>query len=440
MSEPLAGLLLLLVAFLALLSFTRSALVSVRRSALQALADDGNKRAASVLRLLEDDSRVLFTFRVSRSLARFTIVSLVVAAALVPMASWAEAQGIARSMALILSALIISFLVTLLIVGLAELLPEALAASNATTWALRLGGFADALIWWFSPLVVPLVSMNSRLSKPLASMAPLVETAEDLKSLMDAGEEGGAIDVSERRLINSIFRFSDTWVREVMVPRIDVLALDVETSAPEALDAILAAGYSRVPVFEDTIDDIKGLLYAKDLLKVWRDGATNTPIAALLRPAYFVPETKRIDHLLAEMRQQRVHMAVVVDEYGGIAGIATLEDVVEEIIGEVQDEYDSVEEMRLLPTGDGAYLVDGGLDLDDLNEMLGTHLDTEDADTVAGLIFERLGRVPVPGDEIEVDNVTLNVTGVVGRRIRRVRLEMRTSDELPDDTDDEDEE
>ena len=206
-----------------------------------------------------------------------------------------------------------------------------------------------------------------------------------------------------------------------MVPRIDMLALDVITPLPEAVDALLNSGHSRVPVFEDSVDNTLGLLYAKDLLRVWREGGELVSMRDLLRRAYFVPEAKKVDELLTEMQIQRVHMAVVVDEYGGVAGLVTLEDIVEEILGEIQDEYDEGEEAPYQQLDGGEFLFLGRIDLDDFNDVMTSELPGDEADTLGGFIYSRLGRVPTVGDKVQADNLLLVVEQVSARRIRKVR-------------------
>jgi CBS domain containing-hemolysin-like protein len=199
--------------------------------------------------------------------------------------------------------------------------------------------------------------------------------------------------------------------------------LDVQTPFDQAVDNLLASGYSRVPVFEESIDNILGVLYTKDLLRIWRQNDQVGSLRDLLRPAYFIPEAKKVDELLAEMQSQRVHMAVVVDEYGGVAGLVTLEDIVEEIVGEIQDEFDQAEELPYQKLGQKEYLFQGRIGLDDFNEIMGSNLPSDEAETLGGFIYNQVGRVPANGESIQVDNLTLTVTQVSGRRIRKVRAQ-----------------
>jgi CBS domain containing-hemolysin-like protein len=224
-----------------------------------------------------------------------------------------------------------------------------------------------------------------------------------------------------------------------MVPRIYITALEADIPLKQAVDALLESGYSRVPVYDDTIDQILGLLYTKDLLNVWREASQIDSLRSLLRPAYFVPEAKKVDELLAELQAMRVHMAIVVDEYGGIAGLVTLEDIVEEIVGEIQDEYDLREELPYQELGDGRFIFLGRVGLNDFNEVMQTNLPENEAETLGGYIYSRIGRVPNAGETVRVaqepgtTDLVLTVEHVSGRRIRKVRAEMipQTDDIAP---------
>jgi putative hemolysin len=262
-------------------------------------------------------------------------------------------------------------------------------------------------------------------------------TQDELISMLDAGHQEGVVEQDEREMIYSIFRLNDTLTREIMVPRIYITALDVNVSVAEAVDAMLAAGHSRIPVYEETIDNILGLVYAKDMLRAARDGSQINSLRSLLREVYFVPEAKKVDELLEEMQARRVQMAIVVDEYGGIAGLVTMEDIVEEIVGEIRDEYDQAEEMPYQEVSAGEYIFLGRIALDDFNSVMGTHLDPGEAETLSGFIYSELGRVPESGEQFVVDDLTLTVEQVSGRRIRKVRAS-RTQSQLPVDQEPED--
>jgi CBS domain containing-hemolysin-like protein len=220
-----------------------------------------------------------------------------------------------------------------------------------------------------------------------------------------------------------------------MVPRIDVLALDVNTPIDETMDALKNSGHSRVPVFKDSVDNILGLLYAKDLLGIWKEGHREVSLSDHLRQAYFVPEAKKVAELLTELQAKRIHMAIVVDEYGGVAGIVTLEDIVEEIVGEIRDEYDQAEELLYQAVNDDEYLFQGRIDLDDFNDIMGTELPNGEADTLSGLIYSRIGRVPTAGDNVQIQDLQLTVEQVSGQRIRKVRALRLVDSSANGDTD-----
>lgn len=303
---------------------------------------------------------------------------------------------------------------------------EGFILSNAEVWAIRLVDFAWAIDWLLAPLsslLLLFLGSPATLENHIASV-----TEDELKSWVEEEQPEGSLEQGERRMIYSIFHFGDTLAREIMVPRIDILALDVNTTLDEAIAVLNNSGHSRLPIFEENIDRIIGMLYAKDLLRVRQEGQVSlSSMRNLLRPAYFVPETKKVDELLREMQSRRVHMALVVDEYGGIAGLVTLEDIVEEIVGEIRDEYDQKEEQLYEKINDHEYVFHGRIDLDEFNRVMGSHLPRDAADTLGGFIYSQIGRVPTGGERIEVENLVLTVEQVSGRRIRRVRALNRSA-------------
>jgi putative hemolysin len=312
---------------------------------------------------------------------------------------------------------ILVLLVSSLITFFLEWTTETFIARNPETWAIRLSSYARVLYLSMAPfLLIP----NS-LTKSNESNQEGTVTETELISLVEAGQEEGVLEQEEQKMIVSIFRLGDTLVREIMVPRIDVLAFEVNTPIDEALDALKRSGHSRVPVFKDSVDNILGLLYAKDLLGIWREGRREVSLIDHLRDAYFIPEAKKVDELLAELQAKRIHMAIVVDEYGGVAGIVTLEDIVEEIVGEIRDEYDQAEELLYQVVSEDEYLFQGRIDLDDFNDIMGTELPNSEADTLSGLIYSRIGRVPTAGDNVLIKDLQLTVEQITGQRIRKVR-------------------
>ncbi len=294
---------------------------------------------------------------------------------------------------------------------------ERVLRQEAQSWAQRLSFYA--WIWWLlmQPVLFPLLMM--RKDHLAGEWLPGV-TEDEVKDMVDAGEEEGVIEREERQMIYSIFELGDTLAREIMVPRIDMFAVEVNTPLEQAIDIFLKSGYSRLPVYQDTVDHMVGLLYAKDLLRLWKEEKPAS-LKHLMRQAYFVPEAKKVDELLAEMQKERIHMAIVVDEYGGVAGLVTLEDIVEEIFGEIRDEFDLGEEAPYQMLAPNEYLFQGRINLDDFNEIMGSALSPEEADTLGGFIYRRLGRVPAVGERVEIDHLQLIVEQVSARRIRKVR-------------------
>ncbi len=298
-------------------------------------------------------------------------------------------------------------------------------------WLLRWSGVTQALQGLFSPLARLSLLFSRERETPVGATSMVTE--EDLKTLVDVGQQDGVIEQDESKMIQSIFQLGDTLTREIMVPRIDIRALEIGTPLPDAVDLLLATGYSRLPVYAETIDNILGLLYAKDLLRVWREGNGQDALhEELLREAYFVPEAKKVDELLDELQRRRVHMAIVVDEYGGVAGLVTMEDIIEEIFGEIRDEYDEGEELPYVQVDDGEYIFRGRIDLDDFNEIMDTNLPNDEADTLSGYIYTRLGHVPEPGESIAEDGLIITVEQVSDRRIRKVRAQRVRETAVPD--------
>ncbi len=244
---------------------------------------------------------------------------------------------------------------------------------------------------------------------------------EELLAMADTAADEEVIEREERALIHSIIRFGDTVVREVMVPRPDMMAVEVNEKVSDAMERAMSVGYSRFPVYDDGIDDIAGVLFIKDLIKAEREGQSDQEVRGLVREAHFVPETKRANDLLKEMQLEKYHMAVVVDEYGGTAGLVTLEDLIEELVGEIVDEFD-VEQKVIEPLSNGDYRVDGRMPIDEVNQLLKAELPTGDWDTVGGLVFNLMGHVPSEGEGVDADGHRLIAERVQRRRIGRVRI------------------
>lgn len=246
-------------------------------------------------------------------------------------------------------------------------------------------------------------------------------TEEEIQELIEAGEEEGVVGGEEREMIRAIFALDSTVVREIMVPRTDMACINVDASVRETLDAIIACGHSRIPVYEGTVDNIVGLLYAKDLLKCWGMEEAQIALRDLLRTPYFIPETKNLEELLQEFKKKRVHLAIVIDEYGGTSGLVTIEDLLEQIVGDIQDEYDMEEEL-FTRNEDGSISADGRLPIEDLEAELDLVIERDKFDTVGGLVFHLAGSIPAVGDIIEGDGLRVTVLDADQRRLKRVLI------------------
>ncbi|MFN7017163.1 MAG: hemolysin family protein, partial [Fimbriimonadales bacterium] len=260
-------------------------------------------------------------------------------------------------------------------------------------------------------------------------LAPIV-SEEELRVLVEAGEEQGVIEEQEKEMIQSIFEFTDTIAREVMTPRVDIKAVPAHATGQEIIKLVRETGHTRIPVYEGSLDNILGVVHAKDLLRFCETGGKFS-LHEVMRPAFFVPESKRVVDLLQEMRRQRVHMAILQDEYGGTSGLVTLEDLVEEIVGEIQDEYDVEPEPEVETLPDGSLLIDAKLHLDDASELLSVALESEEFDTLGGYVFGQLGHQPTEGETVRVDGWELRVHAIEGHRIRTVHA-VRVEAETPD--------
>ncbi|MBN1304837.1 MAG: HlyC/CorC family transporter [Anaerolineales bacterium] len=391
-----------------LIAATRVSLSNVRP--LRLLGDRGEHSTdvEKTLALVENQ-RLKATLRLSQTLVRFSLAGLT----LFLFGSW-----FTGSAALLVIQVIVLLIIAVLLM-VSELGIEAHVRKNAERWALRLYGVGRLLVILFKPLVyLPL-----RILGPERVPTNSTQVTEDeLKSWVESSDEdSGSLEREERQMIYSIFQFGETLVREIMVPRVDILALDVNTSLTNVIEMLNKSGHSRVPVFDNAVDNVLGLLYAKDLLRLMDEEPKDFSLRDYLRPAYFIPETKKADDLLTEMQSQRTHLGIVVDEYGGVAGLVTMEDIVEEIVGEIQDEYDPAEELLYQSTGPDEYLFQGRIDLDDFNQVMGSYLPKVEADTLAGFLYDQLGRVPQGGESIQFDDLLLTIEQVSGRRIRRVR-------------------
>ena len=372
-----------------------------------ALQGDGRRGAGSLLRLVQDPEGFL------NPVLLLVLISQLVTATLVGILAerWFGAVGV-------IAATVFEVVV---IFVFAEALPKNWAVQNPERSALLLAPVVSAVVR-FPPIRIlsrGLIGLANMLLGPRGRRVGVSES--ELLAMADVALEEDVIEGHERELIHSIIEFGDTVVREVMVPRPDMRTLEGDLSVSEALGVAIEAGLSRLPVHAGNVDDIVGVAHAKDLIRAEREGHGAEPVRDYARRPHFVPETKRVARLMREMQDLKYHLAIVVDEYGGTAGLVTLEDLIEELVGEIVDEYD-VEDPPVVPLDNGAFSVSARLAVDEVGELVEAHLPEGEWDTVGGLLFNVLGRVPVEGESVTVDGLTLVAERVEGNRVGRIRI------------------
>ncbi|HEY7936609.1 MAG TPA: hemolysin family protein [Candidatus Limnocylindrales bacterium] len=415
-------------------------IISIRRSRLDQLSEDGNGRARRVRRLKDDPGRFLAVVQLGLTVLGFFASAYAAVNLSGELANFMRPvlNGGADGLAL----LIVTVLLALFTIVFGELVPKSIGLA----YAERLSMFVAGPVLWIARVLGPIIWFLTRVTSGITRLfgvsvsSDAQITAEELKLIVERGGEQGILEAEEEQMINAVIELGDRRLHEVMVPRIAIVALPVTATLDEAIDLIVEEGHSRVPVYEESIDGVIGIVYAKDLLPVLKVEANARPtVRALLRTPLFVPESMSIDDLLHEFQRRKVHIAIVLDEYGGTAGLLTIEDLLEEIVGEIQDEYD-VEEPMIVRLSPDEVRIDGRVDVDELGETFEISIPLEDEDeydTIGGLIFHRLGHVPRPGDEVRLDGLKLTVETTDGRRVGKV-LAVRQRDPEDDRSDDED--
>ena len=412
-SEAWLQLFILVVALIlsGISSAAETALTSVSRIKLKNMVEEGDEKAIQIDRLLARPNTFLSTILVVNN------VAVIVASSMATVLALRFSATLGEFLATILTSLVVLIF--------CEITPKTAAVQNPMRVARALVNVVRGAAWLLHPLVVTLSAVTNSLVRLLGGQVkhhgPFV-TEEELRLLVTVGEEEGVLEEEETDMIHSIFEFADTTVREIMIPRIDMVTLEGTDTVNEAIDLALQGGFSRIPVYEDTIDNITGILYTKDMIKQLREGHETQLVRALVRPAYFVPETKKLDDLLREIRQRRVHMVIVIDEYGSVSGLATIEDIVEEIVGDIRDEYDR-EENLYEQINAYEYMVDAKMSISEFDELMDTKLEGDDYDTLGGFLYERLDKIPITGDTITVEDLTFTILATRGRRITKVKVE-----------------
>jgi CBS domain containing-hemolysin-like protein len=403
----LIGVVIVLLLAAAGLALAETSLTRTSKVKAISLEDDRRRGARQLVKLVEHPERFL------NPVLLLVLISQLVTATLVGILAdrWFGVLGV----------VVATVFEVIVIFVLAEALPKNWAVHNPERSALASAPVIEAVVR-FPPFRVVsngLIGLANLLVGPRGRHAEVSES--ELLAMADVALEDEVIETEERALIHSVIEFGDTIVREVMVPRPDMRAVEVQSTVSEALGVAMAAGYSRLPVYSRNIDDLLGVAYVKDLVRAEREGHRDESVGNFVRQAHFVPETKRVSRLMREMQERKYHLAIVVDEYGGTAGLVTLEDLIEELVGEIVDEYD-IEEPPVERMGDGELSVSARLDVDEMGELVHAELPEGEWDTVGGLFINLLGRVPNEGESVEAGGVRLVAEKVQGNRIGRIRV------------------
>ncbi|MCX5749025.1 MAG: hemolysin family protein [Candidatus Saganbacteria bacterium] len=409
-------LLAVFIALSAFFSLSETAITSVGRIKVKKFLSQNLYGSKALYELREHPNKMLSTILLGNSLVTVAAASVATTMSIKIFSDYGvKSESIAVSVA--------TFIMTALLLIFGEISPKTIAIK-----------FADRI----SLVVAPMITVISILFKPFnlffnALCKPIIKffgadtnisvpfvTEEELKMLLSVSEEEGVLEQEEKEMIHSIFEFSDSIAKQVMVPRPDMFCLDVNTPLSEALVKISEEGHSRIPVYEGTVDNIIGLAFAKDLLRLCVENR-NSNLRDIIRPPLFVPETKKLDEIMRQMQSIRTHIAIVVDEYGGVSGLVALEDLLEEIVGEIKDEFDT-EEKNIEVFPDGAVLVDARMTVSEVNDKLATSVPEGDYDTIGGFVLSLIGKIPVIGDTARFEDLRITVEKVFKRRITRIKI------------------
>jgi putative hemolysin len=401
------------------------ALVTVRRTRIEQLVDEGNRSARLVQRLLAHPGRFLAVIQVGITFVALLASAYAAERQVEDLKKYLETFPFLAPYARPLALVLITAVVSLATILFGELIPKTLALAHAERFALVFAAPVDLL----GRLLAPLVWVLNRITSGVLRLLGVKESnpnqisTEELRIIVERGTEQGILEAEEEQMISAVMELGERRIHEVMVPRVDIVAVPMNASLDEVVDTIVRAGHSRIPVYDATIDHIVGVLYAKDLLPYLKGTEKRYDMRSLIRPPVFIPESRSIDDVLHEFQRSKVHIGIVIDEYGGTAGLVTIEDLLEEIVGEITDEYDKVEEPMLEKLSDDEARIDGRASVDDLAEAFDIRLngaDAEEFDTVGGMVYHYVGGIPKVGDTVSVDGLTLTVESTDGRRVGKV--------------------
>ena len=429
---PLWGTIVLLVIILinAYFSAVRKAIASVNKANIREMAEEGNSRAEKALKIIEKlpDSKLsirclnVFLYMLFCLTALYSYVGPVSGLLDRVIGNPGAAFGVAAVLTFLIS--------TVFLMALGEMVPRRIALQHTEGITVNGAVPVGILNVVMKPFMVLVWAMSFVVLKVLRQRTDLNDneySEENIVEMLEAGRESGELKEEGKKMITGVFAFDDILAYEIITPRTDVFAIDIKDSADEYIDELMELRYSRIPVYEDDSDNIIGILYIKDyLIKAREDGFENVDIKSILRTPYFVPETKNIDSLFFELQKTKQHIAILIDEYGGFCGIVTMEDIIEEVMGDIDDEYDEEEE-EIREIGRNLYIVEGSMDIDDLNEELGLNLESEDSETIGGFLIELLGEIPDEeniGKEIFFENCVFTIKTVKDRRIEQITIKI----------------
>ena len=404
------------------------ALVTIRRSRVQQLIEEGNRGARRVHRLVSQPGRFLAVIQLGITFVGFLAAAFAGASIVGTLESALEGVPFLAPQAGLIALLSVTLVITIITIIFGELVPKSLALAHAEPLALVVARPIELIGRIFAPIVWFLTTATAAIARLFGVTESQQDrlSAEELMIMIERGGEQGVLEAEEQQMIGAVLELGEQRVHEVMVPRIDIKAVQASAPFEEFVETIVREGHSRIPVYEESIDNVIGILYAKDLLPYLARGEA-PDVTTILRTPLFVPESITVDDLLHNFQRRKVHIAIVLDEYGGTAGLVTIEDLIEEIVGEIQDEYD-VEEPMIVALSEGEARVDGRASVDDLAEHFDIQLDGADSeqyDTVGGLVYHEIGGVPTVGDTVELDDLTLTVESTDGRRVGKVLVVRR---------------
>ncbi len=429
-----------LILFNACFAAAETAISSVNKGRVKTLANEGNRKAEVLLKFTEDPNKSLAAVQIVITLVGFFTSAKAAAYFADTAADMLEDLGVPCSSgaAMFLIVLVLSFF--MLAFGMffpkrvATLHSERIALASARP-VYAISVILKPFVWLLSLVVTILL----KIFRQKTDVSDGEYSEDDVVSMLEAGQEKGELKEEGKKMITSIFEFDDLLAYEVMTPRTEVFSIDINAPTEEYIDELMELRYSRIPVYEDDSDNIIGILHIKDyLIKAREEGFDNVDFRSILRKPYFVPETKNIDSLFVELQTEKQHIAVLIDEYGGFSGIVTMEDIIEEIVGDIDDEYDE-EETEFQKISDDTYIIDGSMDLDDLDEELGVDLESENSETLGGFIIDILGEIPDEndvGNEIIFENYIFKIDSIKDRRIEKITMKILPVSDEGEDSDD----